>query len=250
MVPVRGFTSVAQVRRDSILSAMSHPLDGAYEQVRRAREHLEDLKPLISAFRETVENEISIKREPAVMTLPDGTKQRVVRGEFHGPLNYPAPPKISTVINETVQALRTALDYLIYELGCFDAKGIVDGTQFPIVDVEKNFPGEVTRHLRGLSQRHIAAIEALQPYRGVDWTRRLRDLSNPGKHRQPEPVRSPILITISPGSTDSILAGVSVNVKADAAAHVSFSDGTPIIECLEQLHTMVAKTLSDFYSEF
>jgi hypothetical protein len=38
--------------------------------------------------------------------------------------------------------------------------------------------------LKGINPLHMAAIERLQPYKGCGWTKMLRDLSNPDKHRQ------------------------------------------------------------------
>jgi hypothetical protein len=81
---------------------------------------------------------------------------------------------------------------IVFELARHDSGGIEqDGTQFIIEDVKsdplkpnRGFDARSKRHLRGLNQAHIDAIESFQPYRGVEWTKTLRDISNPDKHRK------------------------------------------------------------------
>jgi hypothetical protein len=141
------------------------------------------------------------------------------------------------------------LEYLVYELACFDSKTIVDKTQFVIVDSVEEFH-KSKWHLRGLTGEHIAAFERLQPYNGCTWTGLLRDLSNPDKHRYLTAVRSPVAIRIDSRNTEEILAGRPVDVNSYASITIAFSDGTPIIEGLEQLTLMTVKTLTDFKHEF
>jgi hypothetical protein len=56
-------------------------------------------------------------------------------------------------------------------------------TQFPIDDRPKKFAEHECSMLKGLNLTHKAAIENLQPYNGCTWTKMLRILSNPDKHR-------------------------------------------------------------------
>jgi len=228
-----------------------HPLDGAYERVRRAREHLEDLKPQVNALRQAAHNRVSLNRKPGIFTLPDGRKIRAVRGSF-STFIVPAPLRVSTLIGEVAQHLRIALDYLIYELACFDAKRIVDHTQFPVADSEERFKDLLARyHLSDtLTPEHIAAIERLQPFRGCDWITRLSDLSNLDKHRHLTAVISPIVIALSPGSTEAILAGKRVDVQSDIVIKITFRDGTPVVESLEQFESQVSQVLRNFDPEF
>jgi hypothetical protein len=183
--------------------------------------------------------------------LPNGRKVRAVRGSLSGPLNFPAPPRISTLIGEVVQNLRTALDYLVYELASLDAKRTVDRTQFPVADTEERFEDLLGRYnLKVLTPEHIGAIKRLQPCDGCQWTRRLSDLSNPDKHRHLTAVKSPIAVALCPGSTEAILAGQPVDVRADILIRITFTDGTPVIDGLEQLQSQVARTLDAFKPEF
>jgi hypothetical protein len=228
-----------------------HPLDGAYDRVSRAREHLEDLKPQVNALRQATHNRVSLNRKPGVFTLPDGRRVPAVRGSV-STLIIPAPLRVSTLISEVAQNLRIPLDYLAYELACFDAKRIVDHTQFPVADSEERFKDLLARYnLRDtLTTDHIAAIERLQPLRGCHWIARLGELCNPDKHRHLTGVISPIVITLLPGSTEAILAGKPMHMKHDIAVQIAFSDGTPVVESLEQFHSQVSQVLRDFEPEF
>ncbi len=224
-------------------------LDGAYEQVRGAREHLDDLKPEIEAFRGAVRDSVALDRQPGTVVHKGRTKPAVI-GRLTAPVNLPAPPRTSRLIGETVQNLRAALDYLIYELCCFDAKSIIDGTQFVIADSEEDFVSKCKRRFRGMSGEHIAMFQQLQPYAGCNWTGIIRDLSNPDKHRHLTAVHHPVGLTIQPGSTDAILAGKSVDMNAGLSIEITFSDGAPVIEQLEQLVSEVTKILRLFEGQF
>jgi hypothetical protein len=228
-----------------------HPLDGAYQRVSRARHHLEDLKPQVNALRQAAHDRVSLSRKPGIFTLPDGRKVRAVRGSVSAFI-VPAPLEVSVLIGEVAQHLRIALDYLVYELACFDAKRVVDRTQFPVADSEERFKDLLARYnLRHtLTPEHIAAIERLQPLSGCHWIARLSDLSNPDKHRHLTAVVSPIAVTLSPGSTEAILAGSQVDVQSDIAIQITFRDGTPVIESLEQFQSQVSQVLRDFHREF
>ena len=220
-------------------------LNGAYEQVRGAREHLDDLKPEIGAFRESVRDAVVLSRQPGTV-MHKGRSKPAVIGTLTAPVNFSAPPRAARLIGETVQNLRAALDYLVYEFCCFDSKGIVDGTQFVIADSEENFVRDSKRRFKGMSGEHIAMFQQLQPYAGCSWTGIIRDLSNPDKHRQLTAVRHPVGLAIPPGSTDAILAGKSVDVNAGLSIEITFSSGAPVIEQLEQLISEVDKILHIF----
>jgi hypothetical protein len=224
-----------------------HPLDGAYERVNGAREHLDTLKPLIRDFSQEVSKGVTLNYKMGV-SIVRGQKRRVPIGNAKMTQGA-TPPRISRLIGEVVQNLRTALDYLVYELARFDAKTIVENTQFVIVDSEKDFQKNLW-HLRGLTGEHIAAFKRLQPFDGCQWTKRIADLSNPDKHCHLTIVKSPVIVAIDPRITQAILAGEHVNVNDYATISITFSDGLPAIENLEQLVLRVGQTLDNFKPEF
>jgi len=225
-----------------------HPLDGAYERINGARENLDTLKPLIKDFTQVVADGVSLDYKEGFVNIK-GERRRVPIGTASAQINQPAPLKVSRLIGYVVQDLRSALDYLVYELARFISKAVVDKTQFVIVDSEEEFRRNKW-HLRGLTGEHITEFEGLQPYKGCQWTGMLRDLSNPDKHRHLLAIKSPVVIRIDPRNTEEILAGRPVDVDSYASILIAFGDGTPVIEGLEQLVLDVAHILDGFKPEF
>ena len=217
------------------------PLDGAYERINGAREHLDTLRPEISAFSNVVANDVSLEYKKGVVNI-EGRQLEVPIGTAHAPVNLPAPPRVSRLIGDTIQNLRIALDYLVYELACFDSKSIVEKTQFVIVDSEEQFRNNLW-HLRGLSGEHIGMFKRLQPYEGCYWTKLLRDLSNPDKHKHLTAIKHPVTIRIDPRNTEAILAGKQVDMESYASIQITFNNGPPVVEGLEQLVLDVTHTL-------
>lgn len=223
-------------------------LDDAYEQVNGAREHLGALKPEIEAFVKVIEGGISLEYQKRSVTM-GGRQLNAAIGSARFPINHPSPPKVRRIIGETVQCLRKALDYLVYELACHDSKSTVEMTQFVIADSEEEFKKQLW-HLRGLSGVHKEMIQRFQPYKGCQWTKLVRDLSNPDKHRTLTAVRHPISISLDPGNTAAMLAGQKVSVDSYASIQVAFNNGMPVMETLDQLVSDVAHTLDAFKPEF
>ena len=170
------------------------PLDGAYERVNRAIEHLVDLKHRVDILSQKKMNTTFIDLQP---DFADLLKIRIEGNPITGFTNEPrfTEPIISIITGEIIYNLRAALDYLIYELACFDSKQVAEGTQFPIEDSEETFNkariGKIDDkrrkgvYLRGVNDVHVAAIKQLQPCDGCQWTRYLRTISNPDKHMPP-----------------------------------------------------------------
>jgi hypothetical protein len=158
-----------------MLPSHSHKpsLDNAYSRVNRARQHLTRLKREVSAF---------YKREKiaGMPPPPDGIRSIA----FVHYLEDEIPVENwGILVGECVYNLRAALDYLVAELALFDSGQVQKGTQFPIEDQEEGWQGKLkTGYLKGLSSGHKAIIERFQPWKGCEWTRVLRGLSNPDKH--------------------------------------------------------------------
>ena len=231
-----------------LYDGIMQPLDGAYEQINGAREHLDALRPEIEAFRKTVANDVSLKYKKGIVSIK-GRQMEVPHGTAYFPINRLAPLRVSRLIGETIQSLRKALDYLVYELARFDAKSRVERTQFVIVDCEKDFRNNLG-HLKGLTGEHRAMFERLQPYNGCNWTKLLRDLSNPDKHKTLTAIKHPVAFRLDASNTDAILAGKQVDVDSYASIQITFYKGSPVIETLEQLVLDVTQTLHVFEPEF
>ena len=233
-----------------------HPLDGCFERVRRADEHLAELQ-----------REIAIVFEKQAYAVPFDLDTKPP----HGAINVRLPPetffgmRIGTLTGEIFYNLRTALDYLIFELAKLDSGGDQSGTQFPIMDAPQDFAGRgTTVFLKGVNATHVACVERLQPYNGCNWTRRLRNSSNADKHRHFIPSVGYSQITVHSGlergDLDRMqgierkamhpLTGSEVNVKVYIAGEVTFDDGEPIVDTIEVIKAKVAQTLADFKPDF
>jgi hypothetical protein len=150
-----------------------HALDGAWRRFQRADAHLAEAQMLIGEFGNTCRNHIVADNDTdptkptfSLKTAPD------------------LPLMLPVVISDAIHNLRAALDYIVFELARKDSGKTQDGTQFLIADSKPRFDERSAKYLNGLSVKHVAMIERLQPYMGVDWTKSLREISNPDKHRQ------------------------------------------------------------------
>lgn len=154
-------------------------LDGAWLRYIRADRHLAEARGLIQKFGKSCVNHIVADNDtdpnPSIIlrTTPD------------------LPPFLPIVVSDVIHNLRAALDYVVFELAFHDSGRVQDGTQFLIEDFKIHptdprlgFDGKRRQRLKGLSPKHVGMIEALQPYKGVDWTKTLRNISNPDKHRK------------------------------------------------------------------
>jgi hypothetical protein len=247
-----------------------HPLLPAYLRAARAEKHFADMNALINLFL-------------------DGVGQQALRGiELDQKTLLPNkpyepfwPPEMAAIqAGETVQNLRSAMDYLVFELAKLDTGGVEqEGTQFPIDDSPSSFEQHSTpltkkgkpnrlNMLPGLSSSHIDAIEELQPYKGTYWIRRLRDLSNLDKHRS-------LFHNVSAGNLrfrgykgprgyfDTRTGGrkfeaygadgEDVYVTAEPTMELFVQDGmllVPLVPILQELLIRIPETLEAFEPEF
>src|SRR5262249_34225904 len=165
--------------RDSDTSMRRHPLDGAVARVSRAEETFRELIRRIALHGQARAQAIKFGAHP---TEPKGI---VVDRQKDLPLDL----MFSILVGEVCYNLRAALDYLVFDLARRDSGAEQEQTQFLIEDNTDKFQKKVPRRLKGLTPAHVAAIEVLQPYNGCEWTRQLRELSNPDKHRTLVPVQ-------------------------------------------------------------
>lgn len=156
------------------------------------------------------------------------------------------PTIFSILIGEAIYNLRSALDYLVYELAILDSGSVQHGTQFPIENSVKGWEKHVDSFLKGLSIEHKTIIESFQPYRSCNWTQQLRDLSNPDKHR------SLTILRLGGGicNTDLFPTRITVNMNRQIPLDIAFSDGRSVIKSIEELKSEVALVLEQFKSEF
>jgi len=185
------------------------------------------------------------------------------------PTQAQIPLRLSVLIGEFIQALRRSLDYLIYELARLDSGVEQHGTQFPIDDRKDVFWARLAPnkkrsmpHLIGIDPKHAVVIERYQPYNGVDWTKALKSISNPDKHRHltignfktSERVglpqhRTDQALTITrtrDGFTAIWNPDGRVQMQLHFSVFVAFEDETPIYQTLNQIKAEVRNVLEEF----
>jgi hypothetical protein len=240
-----------------------HPLYGASQRVDRAEEHLADLQRRTDGFRQDYIESVQFYFEP----------DPPYRAYERHPHVLPSPrPIVSIVLGEICYNLRSSLDYLIFELAKFDSGAAQENTQFPIDDTPKKFAGHIPSRLKGVSLAHVAMIEELQPYKGCAWTKTLREISNPDKHRMLTSHGQTHIVEIVREGKAPILAhnisakrrakrpdGVEVEVELIASIDIlvplatqrlAMRMGFPIEEVCENLIAKVRDLLDAFKPEF
>ena len=240
---------------------MQHPLHGAYERVSRAHFHIRELKGCLSFVAD------SIKKKTLPYEKYVASQLRLKPEESFSPGSRPIEippemmlPQFPFIMGETIYNLRSALDYLVYEIS-----GHRSGTQFPIEDVKlskdrkRGFDTKRKTFLKGVSNSHVAAIELLQPYKGCTWTKTLRNISNPDKHRH-------LTIMLGHWDASTVYKGVEpqvpdndsgkpgfsdahTQVHLQSALSIKFPDGSAVIETLQILSRDVMGAIKSFESD-
>lgn len=220
-----------------------HALDGAYLRVQRAATHLADLERRAKRFSDSHKNNLTYEFNPETQ-----------RAEVWWSKGRAPRQSLSILVGEIIYNLRAALDYLAFELSAHDCPPGHDKTQFPIDFKPAAFKGHRNSYLRGVSHRHVAAIEALQPYNGCKWTGTLANISNPDKHRKLTDSRgtADIVVRLSYGQMAKFVGPryprpgkiypaqgrrrgkvYDVYVQADGEVEIEFADRAPVIPTLK-----------------
>lgn len=242
---------------------MTHPLDGAIKRIERAQIHITEATVNAQQLGEIYKQQLVPQYDAATnqvffnITMPENG------------------PSVVLPVSDAIHNLRSALDYIVFALAKHDSGGIAqDGTQFPIEDVKSgtkpggNKYGFDTRrntYLKGLTDAHVLAIEEFQPYKGVQWTKTLRDISNPDKHRELVAVfgnigMGGVVSTGAAGSFDGRPGTIFRNVGPEGAFDVysensmaiteTFSDGLPVIKTLQLMKSEISAAIELFKPEF
>ncbi len=154
-----------------------------HDRLRRADEHLEEVKALLRAY---------YREQPYNITGefdPDAAQIRYAFGE----VNAPPPVRVATIGGEVLHNLRSALDHLAWELVEENEAGnATKDTAFPVLKAAPaaNAQGiSPPPHVAGgVSATASALIQRVQPYQlGLDFAADpvylLRELNNIDKHR-------------------------------------------------------------------
>ena len=104
-------------------------------------------------------------------------------------LRHPKDSKVTgrprVVVAQIVENLRSALDYMIFELSVLNEPDLNERVpQFIISDSKEDFERQAKRPLRYLTDEQKSLVEKLQPYNGNSMLGLLREMSGPSKHRR------------------------------------------------------------------
>jgi hypothetical protein len=100
------------------------------------------------------------------------------------------PSHLKILVGEIVGNLRSALDYMIFELSVKNNPNLEERfPQFVIVDDEQKFERASNTGLKYLTDEQKVFVEKIQPYHGYEILKLLRDAANISKHRQPLELR-------------------------------------------------------------
>lgn len=170
----------APVRQNaSILSVMSHPLDGIWAKLVRAEEHLDTLDVELEAYWDSDPGKVVRQFDP------DDAMVTILSLKSRSP-----PLRLSIIIGDCIHNLRSCLDHLAWQLVLAGGSIPTTRTAFPIFKDAGDYEREVRngRTAHRVPERALALIETLQPYHRRDdptihplWV--LRELSNIDKHR-------------------------------------------------------------------
>lgn len=144
-------------------------------KIGRASRHITELKSEVESFLGTRPYEVATKRN----------------SQTHQLIYYLAsvadvPSNISATAGDALQCLRTALDYLAYQLVLVGTgtSGPFDHVYFPIADSAAIYDATKGARTKGMRAAAVGAIDATHPYKGgndVLW--HIHKLNNVDKHR-------------------------------------------------------------------
>ena len=230
---------------------MTKPLlDEVYLKISWARENVELLKSMQRSIERPRPDEVLLKGSPEC------------NEDSHGKIEIITPwlsitevydPSWARILSYAVSDLRTALEYLVFTLAWLDSESKQKGTQFPICSSLEEFKKCVKRgNLRGVNSSHQDMIKAVQPFNGGNWLKDLSRLSNPDKHMHLTAVASRNRIEDFVGSVDldPETNTQQVNLEMGITRLIAFSDDSPVIPLLEELHVKVSNTVDEFKSDF
>jgi hypothetical protein len=158
----------------SVPDSRKPSLYDAKARVARAGEHIKSLEAEVSRWH------FAGAMDPSVKTAAVG---------------FTPSALCSILIGEIAYNLKSALDYLVFELFYLATGEFDNRTKFIIEDTPEGWnshiPGfaatpkrEKTCWLHRLRPDHQAALKGLQPFSGTEWTKALQKITNPDRHRQ------------------------------------------------------------------
>lgn len=161
---------------EKVPSAYEERLRHVSLKVKRAYDHLEDLKRHLDIFFESKPYKVGMRHDLKSRKLIYYLKR-----------TEPLPDCIPLIVGDVIQNLVSALDHLAYQIVCKDTSDNPPQPKkvyFPIAENASDYEAIKNRKLIGAKQQSIDAVDAVKPYKGGnDQLWMLHQLNNIDKHR-------------------------------------------------------------------
>lgn len=129
---------------------------GARTKIKRAKSHIQNFETARASFFGHDPYVVGTQRDPE-------TRQLI----YYVVSVEDVPPLLSSIVGDAIQNLRTALDYLAYQLVVVGTGSEPsDRVYFPIFNSEKEYEAKKLGKIKGASEDAIKAIDSLKPYKG------------------------------------------------------------------------------------
>ena len=159
----------------------------------RANHHAQELGREIGSFYATKPYEVVAEFDPEpedpLMNVRNGA--HIVRARVH----HPIPTSVPLLAGETLQAMRSALDYVAWQLALARSESPPQTTAFPVFAAETLYSRDRLRFIGGIPPAIHPIFDSVQPYHAGDkatehplWV--LHRLANDDKHKIPHVVAS------------------------------------------------------------
>lgn len=208
--------------------------------MQRASEHAANLQVEIRAFLDTNPYKVSheFDRKALPNEFPPGTSVVAVH-RYRVEISAPVPSRISILAGDVLKDLRSALDYVAWQLALAESDDPTPTTAFPIFSNGARYRNDHARFIGGINPAIHPIFESVQPYHAGDdafkhplWV--LHRLANDDKHRMPHVVGSiPVAIGLTrrPGMDFSVWTTIGPFEEGDVVATVGIiKDPTPETE--------------------
>lgn len=224
-------------------------LADAYVRLERADEHLREVHALAQQICTAQAEATRVQVAPGMTLLP-GELGQLCSVES---ANTPISGRLSVLVGDSVNCLRSCLDYLVGELAELDSGSIKSRTQFPVEQSVEAFRKRRKSFLNGVNDAHVTHIELLQPYNGTSWTNKLAHMSNWDKHNKLVLVAHDYIVsgTITMGETsDAGEMPIQPQISLQPSLRIQLQDGLQLLETLDEVRAGVASTLEHFMPDF
>ncbi len=203
----------------------------------RAHKYLDELEIEVAAFLQSNPCKITTRLDPKTQELA-----------YYAASVTEFPPSKVAVAADLLQNLRSALDYLVYELVVNAGHSPTRNTGFPIFGSLAIYKAQASEKVRGVCQEAIDVIDSLKPYKDGNndlWC--LSALNNVGKHRL---LRTVALVHRFDTVTPAVLKYVRKSWDQQPYASEPFPDSPTAKSFVEfQLRPVLVKTGDVVFSE-